>query len=170
MKFQTQKNSFRVILNGIQQAFPNMIYGNTAFVLIAIFIYPLITSGFSFINDLFQNFFIFVLLLIIIFCLGALVAFCPTMIGGALLALWLHAGKSLVSTKIGIGKGAFLGAIGMTIMCAMMYQIDRPHGLPDPQFPRHAIISIAIATGAGARTGMQLAKDILTKSQTDKIS
>ena len=150
---------FHTIGEGVKKAIPNMIYGNT------LFIFSLLVRSFttnSSITNIHLDGFLSLLAgLSIIFFLGILVAILPAAAGGALLSLWLYKDKKSTITQTGISMGAIIGFIGMAIVCAVIYPIDKPHNLPDPSFPINAGIAILISTLAGARTGKQLALDIL---------
>jgi hypothetical protein len=154
---------FTITGEGFKKAFPNMVYGNALFI-ISIIIRSLIFNASRARSDL-EDYLYLLAGLSMIFFLGLLVSIAPTLVGGALLALWLNKDKESMKTQTGLGTGAIIGFIGMAIVCAFIYPIDKPHGLPDPSFPINAGTAIVISTIAGARTGMQLAKNILKSRQ-----
>ena len=143
----------QIALGGIKKAIPNMIYGNTLFI-ISLIVRPLL-FGAS------REYLFLVAALSIIFFVGILVAAAPTIISGALLALWLKKDKNVISTRDGVGRGGLIGAVAMGSVCALIYLIDQPHGLPNPSFPLNAGKAIIISTLAGTITGVQLTKDFL---------
>lgn len=156
-------SAFSTAGNGVKKAIPNMIYGNSLFIVIlilrAVLSNPQVTSG-----DL--DYYLYALVAVsILFFLGLFITILPSIIGGSLLSIWLTRDKHQVSTSTGIFRGAIIGFLGMAAVCALIYPFYRPHGLPDPSFPLNASIAIMIAAITGAITGLQLVRDLLKTSE-----
>ena len=97
----------QIALGGIKKAIPNMIYGNTLFI-ISLIVRPLL-FGASIVPANSREYLFLVAALSIIFFVGILVAAAPTIISGALFALWLKKDKAIIiSTLAGTITGVQL--------------------------------------------------------------